>query len=53
MLAVADALRNVRLRICQLIAKDRLPATFNQQAVSDLLCQGLVVAQALETLARD
>ncbi|HEY7427448.1 MAG TPA: hypothetical protein VH682_24655 [Gemmataceae bacterium] len=53
MLAVADALRQVRLRICQLVALDRLPSTFDGQAVSDLLCHGLTVAAALEALARD
>src|SRR5262245_33783690 len=31
----------------------RLPSMFDAQAVSDLLCHGLTVATALETLARD
>ena len=53
MLATADALRQIRTRLSHLIAKDMLPSTIDQRAVSDVLCQGLDLAQALEKLARD
>ena len=52
MKATADALRNVRQRLCQLIAEGHLPDDLYPDVTTVNVC-GLDVALALERLAGD
>ena len=53
MLATADSLRQIRLRLYQLIAQDKLPPTFDQNVIATVLVQGIEVCLALEMLSHE